>query len=224
MTAIRSFAEILLTNRDLDPEQRQQFVNTIHDESMRLTGLLEEILDLNALERGEKLWTNHPINPNLALKRAIKVCTPVTNQHNMQVRLGNMVEDVQVVANFDRICQVFINLISNAAKYNDAKEPFVLISSQTSADKLLVDFIDNGPGIPPANRHTIFDKFWRGARNPETSQSGSGLGLAISREILGNMNGSLNLIKTPDEIMEKAMTERQELGACFRVTLPLHTG
>ncbi|VAW19258.1 Sensor histidine kinase, partial [hydrothermal vent metagenome] len=132
MTAIRSFAEILLTNKNLKSAQRQQFVRTIHDESMRLTGLLEEILDLNALERGEKLWANEPIDPNRALNRAIEVCTPVTNQHQVEVQLGNLAKDVRVVANFDRVCQVFINLISNAAKYNDAKAPFVTISSKVS--------------------------------------------------------------------------------------------
>ncbi|MCF6327283.1 MAG: sensor histidine kinase [Devosiaceae bacterium] len=223
MTAIRSFAEILLTNKDLKPTQRQQFVRTIHDESMRLTGLLEEILDLNALERGEKLWANEPVDPNRALNRAIEVCTPVTDQHQVSVQLGNLAKDVRVIANFDRICQVFINLISNAAKYNDAKNPSVTISSKVDGQHLLVDFIDNGPGISAADTQTIFDKFWRGTRNPDTSQSGSGLGLAISREILGKMDGSLNLITKKNPAGKNEKTGPNKSGACFRVTLPLHT-
>jgi len=223
MTAIRSFAEILLTNKDLKSTQRQQFVRTIHDESMRLTGLLEEILDLNALERGEKLWANEPVDPNRALNRAIEVCTPVTNQHQVAVQLGNLAKDVRVVANFDRICQVFINLISNAAKYNDAKNPFVTISSKVDGQHLLVDFIDNGPGISAADTQTIFDKFWRGTRNPDTSQSGSGLGLAISREILGKMDGSLNLINRTNPAEKIDKTDLNKSGSCFRVTLPLHS-
>jgi len=223
MTAIRSFAEILLTNKDLKSKQRQQFVRTIHDESMRLTGLLEEILDLNALERGEKLWANEPVDPNRALNRAIEVCTPVTNKHQVNVKLGNLAKDVRVVANFDRVCQVFINLISNAAKYNDAKNPSVTISSKVNGQQLLVDFIDNGPGISAADTQTIFDKFWRGTRNPDTSQSGSGLGLAISREILGKMDGSLNLISRTNSAGNSKKMDMKKPGACFRVTLPLHT-
>ncbi len=222
MTAIRSFAEILLTNKHLNPTQRQQFVRTIHDESLRLTGLLEEILDLNALERGEKLWSNEPVDPNKALSRAIEVCTPVTNQYKVAVQLGNMAKNVRVIANFDRICQVFINLISNAAKYNDAQDPIVIISSKVNGQHLMIDFTDNGPGISPADTQTIFDKFWRGARNPDTSQSGSGLGLAISREIMEKMNGSLNLINTRNSPAEFKKRGLKKTGACFQVTLPLH--
>ncbi len=210
MTAIRSFAEILLTHRNLDPTRRQHFINTIHEESMRLTALLDEILDLNALERGERLWTNEAVDPNRALARAIQVCTPITQQHRMEVCLEEHVRDIRVYANFDRICQVFINLISNAAKYNNAEHPKVSITSLTRNGRLIIDFADNGPGISAADTSTIFDKFWRGARNPDTAQSGSGLGLAISREILDKMNGSLELVQD------------NRPGACFRVQLQLY--
>ena len=219
MTAIRSFSEILLTNKDLDSQQKQSFINTIHEESMRLTSLLDEILDLNALERGEQLWTNEPIDPNKAIARSIQVCTPITEQHQVEVRLGEHIRHVQVEANFDRICQVFINLISNAAKYNNAAKPFVEITSEITKmsdkpDQLTIRFTDNGPGISSAHSNTIFDKFWRGARNPDTAQSGSGLGLAISREILSQMNGSLEL--------DVPKGGKAGMGACFAVRLPVH--
>ena len=209
MTAIRSFAEILLKHDDLESGQRQRFLNTIHDESMRLTSLLDEILDLSALERGETLWHNEPVEIGAALRRAIDVCTPLTNQHNLEVRPKNLTEDIWVVANTDRICQVFINLISNAAKYNDAAQPFVEIDTRTEGEELLVDFSDNGPGIARGDREIIFDKFSRGKRDPESSHSGSGLGLAISLEILIKMGGSLKLLSTGGR------------GARFQVRLPL---
>ncbi|MCF6303489.1 MAG: ATP-binding protein, partial [Devosiaceae bacterium] len=219
MTAIRSFSEILLTNQELNGTQKETFINTIHEESMRLTSLLDEILDLNALERNEQLWTNEPINPNLAIARSIQVCTPITEQHQMDVRLGEHIRHVKVEANFDRICQVFINLISNAAKYNDADQPFLEITSEITKapgkpDQLLIRFTDNGPGISSIHSSIIFDKFWRGARNPDTAQSGSGLGLAISKEILNQMNGSLEL--------ELPRIGNTKAGACFAVRLPLH--
>ncbi len=209
MTAIRSFSEILLKHDDLESGQRQRFLNTIHDESMRLTSLLDEILDLSALERGETLWRNEPVEVSAALRRAIDVCTPLTNQHNLEVRQKNRAENIWVVANGDRICQVFINLISNAAKYNDAEQPFVEIDAHIEGEELLVDFSDNGPGIAAGDREIIFDKFSRGKRDPESSHSGSGLGLAISLEILAKMGGSLKLLS------------RSGRGAHFQVRLPL---
>ncbi len=209
MTAIRSFSEILLKHDDLEISQRQRFLHTIHDESMRLTSLLDEILDLSALERGETLWRNEPVDIGAALTRAVEVCMPLTNQHALQVDLAETPPDVWVIANADRVCQVFINLISNAAKYNDADQPFVRIEVQSKDGQILVDFKDNGPGIDPSDRKLIFDKFSRGKRDPESSHSGSGLGLAISLEILLKMEGSLKLLPSNGR------------GACFRVTLPL---
>lgn len=211
MTSIRSFSEILLTHKKLPAEQRRQFLSTIHTESLRLTSLLNEILDLSALERGEKLWANEPVDVRMALKRAVEVCGPITQQHGLEVRLEELKTPVWVNANADRVCQVFINLISNAAKYNDATTPHIDIDMRMRDDELVVDFGDNGPGIAAKDRGTIFEKFSRGRHSEQSSQTGSGLGLAISREILANMNGSLELVSGPKE------------GACFRVILPLVT-
>ena len=155
---------------------------------------MPDILDLSTLERGETLWRNEPVEVSAALRRAIDVCTPLTNRHNLEVRQKSTAENIWVVANGDRICQVFINLISNAAKYNDAKQPFVEIDARIEGEELLVDFSDNGPGIAAGDREIIFDKFSRGKRDPESSHSGSGLGLAISLEILAKMGGSLKLL------------------------------
>src|SRR5690606_1631907 len=62
MTSIRSFSEILLTEQDLPEEQARRFISTIHTESVRLTKLIEEILDLSALEQGEREWVNQSID------------------------------------------------------------------------------------------------------------------------------------------------------------------
>jgi len=209
MTSIRSFSEILLTHADLPQARREQFLNTIHTESLRLTSLLDEILDLSALERGEKLWVNQPVDINEALKRAIDVCAPITEQNQLDVRVGDLASPVWVHGNADRITQVFINLISNAAKYNDAGNPHIEISAGRHESEITMDFADNGPGIPSKDRRTIFDKFSRGPRDQQRAQQGSGLGLSISRQILANMNGSLELVRN------------RKTGACFRVTVPL---
>ncbi len=80
MTSIRSFSEILLEPDDLDVQERQRFLSTIHTESLRLTQLLDEILDLSALERGEKVWTNTPVDVVSAMDRAVSVCESLARQ------------------------------------------------------------------------------------------------------------------------------------------------
>lgn len=207
MTSIRSFSEILLEAEDIDHGQRRKFVSTIHQESLRLTKLLDEILDLSALERGERTWRNAPIDPELALDRALDVCEGLLRQRNVEVQWGKRNAQALVEGDADRLCQVFINLISNAVRYNDAPAPIILVSSRLYAGYHFLEIADNGPGIPRGERKLIFEKFSRGRQ--AANQNGAGLGLAISREIVLRMSGSLELV------------QGSLPGACFRVKLPL---
>jgi signal transduction histidine kinase len=116
-------------------------------------------------------------------------------------------EGIWVKADPDRLAQVFINLITNAAKYNNAEAPYVHISSIANRRRLVFDFLDNGPGIPPEERHLIFEKFSRGRRHGNSDDTGAGLGLAISHQIITRMHGKLELMASKTG------------GACFRVTM-----
>lgn len=206
MTSIRSFSEILLDAGDIDESQRQHFVGTIHQESLRLTKLLDEILDLSALERGERSWENVPVDAEAALDRALTVCEALLRQRGVRVEQGERALPTMVVGDADRLCQVFINLISNAVKYNDSDQPVMRVTSSVKAGSFVVDIADNGPGIARGERKLIFEKFARGQRGA-ADQSGAGLGLAISRQIVTRMNGALDLVPGPLP------------GACFRVRL-----
>ena len=206
MTSIRSFSEILLEPDGIDEGQRHHFVSTIHQESLRLTKLLDEILDLSALERGERAWDNVPTDAEDALDRALRVCDALLRQRGMRGELGERARPTMVEGDADRLCQVFINLVSNAVKYNDAEHPVVRVTSAVKAGSYVVEIADNGPGIPKGERTLIFEKFSRGEHG-SSDQSGAGLGLAISRQIVARMNGTLELVQGPLP------------GACFRVRL-----
>ena len=209
MTAIRSFSEILLTESDLDDDTRSRFVSTIHRESLRLTTLLDEILDLSALERGERVWENRPTDPEEALDQALRVCDALARQSGTALCVGARATEARVLADPGRFCQVLINLISNAIKYNAASAPRVEVRSRTEGGNYVVEVADNGLGISEEERPRIFDKFYRGRRGEAGPHAGAGLGLPISREIILRMNGRLELVPGIDN------------GACFRVTLPL---
>jgi Na+/proline symporter/nitrogen-specific signal transduction histidine kinase len=209
MTSIRSFAEILLDSGKLAPEERTRFIATIHTESLRLTRLLDEILDLSALERGERGWENVPFEPEPVLDRAIEVCSALARQRGMRVVSGHRTVRAEVAGEPDRLSQVLINLISNAIKYNDAPRPLVEVGSHIEDGRYVIEVSDNGPGISRADRQRIFQKFARGQHGASEAQQGAGLGLAISRQIVERMNGTLSLAADSGQ------------GACFRVELPL---
>jgi len=206
MTSIRSFSEILLESRDLDPAQSARYLRIIHDESVRLTRLLDSTLDLGLLERGEAPWPRSSVDPEVALENSIRVCRGLGGA---RVRLisAARASGVTVQADEDRLCQVFINLISNAIKYNTSADPYVRVSSRLRDGVYEALVEDNGPGIREDEREEIFFKFVRGWAHTQTAASGAGLGLAISWQIMRRLGGSLTLVPG------------NAPGACFQVAL-----
>ena len=213
MTSIRSFSEILLSDGGLNEAQRKRFVSIIHQESVRLTKLLDEILDLSALEHGESDWVNCSIDAEKVLDRAIAVCEALARQKAVKVESVSRARTGPVYANADRLSQVFINIIANAVAHNDHPNPRVEITSRMTRETYVVEVCDNGPGIPKQYRKNIFDKFVRANPADDVSgpTSGLGLGLNISYNIVKRLNGKLELV------------DGRLPGACFRISLPLTT-
>ncbi|MCO5119060.1 MAG: sensor histidine kinase [Burkholderiaceae bacterium] len=209
MTSIRSFAEILLSVDDLPPAQRQRFITTIHNESVRLTRLLDDILDLSALEQGERGWENVPVDAEEVLDQAAMVCEAIARKRFVVIENGPRAGSAIVLADAGRLSQVFINIISNAISYNDAAEPRVNIASRVVDGMYIVEISDNGPGIPLQYRSSIFEKFIRAEPGAATGSRGLGLGLNISRNIIGKLDGTVELARG---VLP---------GACFRVMLPV---
>jgi signal transduction histidine kinase len=114
-------------------------------------------------------------------------------------------ETVQLFTDLDRLSQVFINLIVNAQKYCAAEMPELRIEVRHDAQRIFIDFIDNGAGIPAHARDMMFEKFSRiGAQDT----NGAGLGLAICREIMLRLDGEIHYLDNTG-------------GTGFRVILPL---
>ncbi|MEZ5934038.1 MAG: sensor histidine kinase [Alphaproteobacteria bacterium] len=208
LTSIRSFSEILLDEDDLEPKQSRRFMQIIHDESERMTRLLDEILDLSLLERGEAPLALATVDAEASLDRALDLSQGLASRLGVSLKSRERAAEAMVQADPDRLSQVFINLLSNAIKYNVSEAPEVQIWSQVSHGSYKALIEDNGPGIRPADRERIFRKFSRGWAQPQTDRSGAGLGLAISWQIMNRLNGSLELL--PDN----------GRGARFLVSLP----
>ncbi|HTN67394.1 MAG TPA: ATP-binding protein [Burkholderiaceae bacterium] len=213
MTSIRSLSEILLETEGIQREQAERFLHIIHEESIRMTRLLDGILDLSLLEGEEQEWQLAPINPEQALDNAIRICEGLAVSGSRLLLNGARVADsglpVQVNADSDRLNQVFINLISNALKYNISPQPYVRVSSRIDRGQYQVLVEDNGPGIRHDEREKIFLKFSRGWAQTRSGTQGAGLGLTISWQIMRRLGGTLELM--PDS----------GHGACFRIQLPL---
>ncbi|MGI3168462.1 ATP-binding protein [Pseudooceanicola sp. C21-150M6] len=202
MTSIRAFSEILRDAAVIEPADKDRYAGIIHDEAIRLTRLLDDLLDLSVLENGQVSLNLRQVRLGQILDRAVSAAGVAENDLSIR-REG--AEDALLVTDADRLCQVFINLISNAAKYCDAVPPELVITARLRAEALQVDFIDNGSGLDVTAQDMIFEKF---SRVGEQKAGGAGLGLAICREIMTRLGGTIIYLPGQE-------------GAAFRVTVPV---
>jgi Na+/proline symporter/nitrogen-specific signal transduction histidine kinase len=207
MTSIRAFSEILRSGAgELAPAELERYASIIHDESRRLTRLLDDLLDLSVLENGQ-------VNLNIELVELTRVLSQSIQavDSNPDVSRLLIIRDaenlpIHVSTDPDRLSQVFINIIANAGKYCDAERPELRIAVSQARGRIHVDFIDNGSGIPEKSQALIFEKFSR--LSDQAAAGGAGLGLAICREIMVRLGGSISYLPGQG-------------GTAFRVTLPL---
>ncbi len=203
MTSIRAFSEILLSG-SLTPDELQEYAAIIHAESLRLTRLLDDLLDLSVLESGQVVLNVQTATLAQVMDRAISSAVG-SAPGQLDIRRDAAAEAITLQTDVDRLAQVFINLIANARKYCDADHPVLEIRIERDKAWLTVDFVDNGRGIPIEDEALIFEKF---SRLGETRAPGAGLGLAICREIMHRLGGSVAYLPG-------------QRGAAFRVRLPL---
>lgn len=196
MTSIRSFSEILVDDAELSGDERKRFVSIINEESIRLTRLLDELLDINRLESGTVELSVEPIDVNAAVQAALDTIFGMTRSAGVTVNSIPAPDGISVDANGDRLRQVLINVLSNAVKYNDADQPEINVRTRVRHRAVHVDVIDNGGGVSREDAAMVFDKFARGSRSDRSQ--GAGLGLPISRAIMRAMRGDLTVEFAPD--------------------------
>ena len=195
MTSIRSFSEILL-GKDLSASDRARFNTIIHSESLRLTRLLDEILDISQLEAGTLDLPLTEVDARTALDGAVDTVTGLAEARRIRIEGPMPGRKALVRANDDRLRQVLINLLSNAIKYNSHPEPVITVSQSIEGETARIDVSDNGGGVSASEAATIFEKFSRGSRAQR--DQGAGLGLPISHAIMRKMGGDLTVVFRPD--------------------------
>ncbi len=205
MTSIRAFSEIL-TEGDIPAGMVADSGRIIHSEAVRLTRLLDDLLDLSVLENGTVQLNLDLAHLGKMLDRAVQAASQTRPEREFEIIRDPAAEEIHLLTDPDRLVQVFINLVSNARKYCDAEPGVLRIVVRQKGGRINIDFIDNGKGIPKESQRLIFEKFAR--LTDQMRAGGAGLGLAIVREIMANIGGSISYLPG-------------QKGAAFRVTLPL---
>jgi Na+/proline symporter/signal transduction histidine kinase len=197
LTSIRAFSEILQSNPDIGSEQKDRFLGIIVRESERLTRLINQVLDLSKIESGNAEWHTTAVDLREVIEDAVSSVSQVCVENGIDLS-ATLAESVpRVMADRDRVTQVLLNLLSNAAKFCPAEGGRIEVRLSRIPDGLQVDVTDNGNGIAEADQTLIFEKFRQAGDTLTGKPKGSGLGLAISREIINHYGGRLWVRSSP---------------------------
>ncbi len=204
LTGIRLAAETLLEN-DIDATDEKRFLETIVRESDRLTGLANDLLELQRIEGATGELPLTQVDLRQAALLAVEANEPVAAERGVTVVVEGRAPRVLGVR--DRLQQVVGNLLDNATRHTPTgKHVFVRLSEEDGQAVLRV--VDEGSGIPRVDLANLFERFYRAQYSRDRASGGAGLGLAIVRAIVTAHGGSIEAANRP------------EGGAVFTVRLP----
>jgi signal transduction histidine kinase len=196
LTSIRMLAETLSLGRSRKPEAQRLYLETIVNESERLTRLLNNVLDFSKIETGRMAYRPAPASlPDVVRAAARAVQYPLNQEgFTLNVSIENGLPEVRV--DRDAIEQAILNLLSNAMKYSgDART--IDLSLLCRDGHAVIRVTDHGIGIDPRDQTRVFEKFYR-VDSPENERvTGTGLGLALVAHIVKAHGGRIEVESTP---------------------------
>ena len=186
IAAITGFTEILLDG-SIDESERQEYLEVINKESMRISRLCENMLHMSRLDSQVIVANLQKIRLDEQLRKCIILLSEKWS--NKEIDFSIDLEEVSILSDYDMLQQVWINLIDNAIKYSGENCKIDISVKRLNDKSVKVSIRDNGIGIEEEKIHKVFDKFYQCEESHK--KSGSGLGLSISKRIIELLNGTI---------------------------------
>ena len=183
IVSIAGFAK-LLQRGNLTEEQKMQYLNAIEEESMRLSYMATNILNMTKVENQEILTDVTNFNLSEQIRFAVLLMEDQWSKKNLELQLD--FDEHMIDANEELLKQVWINLVGNAVKFAP-RCATVAVDICATAESYIVEVSNTGSEIPPEKQKRIFNKFYQA--DESHAQEGSGIGLAIVKKIVDLHSG-----------------------------------
>ncbi len=189
LMALTAASELLA--RDLHGKKQVELIEMIQRETMRLSNMAQDFLDLSRLEAGRAHLTREPVDLAEVIHDVVRLQEPQADARGITVTVEVDGELPLISGDADRLRQVFLNLTSNAIKYNEDGGQ-INVTACRRADELQVEITDTGPGIATENLPHLFERFYR-IPDSEGFTKGTGLGLSIAARLLREHGGRIEV-------------------------------
>ncbi len=206
LNAILGFAQLLELD-ELEGEQRDS-LRHILAAAKHLLGLINEVMDIAAIEAGRLPLSLEPVGVSDIVAEAVDLIRPLADQHSILLVNAARTCDSYVLGDRQRLRQILSNLLSNAVEYNREGGSVHVVCERVVDERLRITVTDTGPGIAPEPLELLFVPFERLAGQQRTVE-GSGLGLSLSKRLAEAMGGTLDVTTAIGQ------------GSTFWVELPL---
>lgn len=192
LTSINGALGLLRTGAyDNDPVKARNILEIAQKNSVRLSALINDLLDLQKLESGQMSYDFDEIDLPALIAECVESIGSFAQTYGIEIAYTPPPADIFIRADRDRLHQVLDNLLSNAVKFSRRGER-VEVRVSAAGGRARVEVQDHGIGIPPDSREKVFGKFTQVDSSDRRSHGGTGLGLCIAQEIMTAHRGSID--------------------------------
>jgi signal transduction histidine kinase len=182
ITSIKAAADLLTAPPAKGGKAAASLISSIARNTQRLQGLVEELLDLARLQRGEATLSREPWDLKTIVRESVAAIEPLAGGKEQALEVETPSSPCPVLADRGRLEQALMNLLSNSCKFTP-RHGHIKATLQDMGQEYLVSVADDGPGIPLAEQSQIFERFYSNSHAPG-EKTGAGLGLAIAKTVV----------------------------------------
>jgi two-component system phosphate regulon sensor histidine kinase PhoR len=190
LTSIRGYLETLLDGALEEPVNARRFLEIAHTHAERLSRLVDDLLQLSDIETGKLVFKRTPLSLHDVAAEVVTFFEKQAAQKGLTL-LNNVPHDMRLEADWDRLTQIFVNLVDNAVKYTPGKGGITLGAERRAHGFVHVWVVDTGIGIPSMDLPRITERFYRVDKARSRELGGTGLGLAIVKHLVQAHGGEL---------------------------------
>ncbi|SHF57747.1 ATP-binding protein [Ornithinibacillus halophilus] len=194
ISMLQGYSEAIVDDIAESKEEKNELAQIIYEESLRLSRLVNELLDLARMEAGHIQLSREVVELDGYVDRIIRKFGGVSSENKIELLIEKDISVPQAIIDPDRIEQVFTNLIDNAIRHT-SEGGYVKVMLENNSEEMIVSVEDSGSGIPEEDLPFVFERFYKAdkSRTRDKKKKGTGLGLAIVKNIIDAHNGTISV-------------------------------